>query len=129
MDYRRNILVIDGIAASMAGIAILSFTKWLQDLHKLPSELLVSIALINLLYAIYSLSLSVLKNRLMILVTVLVIANSIWAINCLRLALNYWDTASTFGLLHLFGEAIFVGTLAYLEWKWRDSLVNKPLPS
>lgn len=124
MDCRRNILVIDGIAASFAGIFTMSFTDWLQDFHKLPNELLMSIALANLLYATYSLGLSTLNNRPMLLIIALVTANAIWAINCLRLALNYSDTASAFGLLHLLGEAVFVGTLAYFEWKWRATLAT-----
>ena len=125
MDCRRNILFLDGIAASCAGVITLSYISWLQDLHKLPKDLLVSIALINLFYAAYSLSLSILKNRPTILIIALIIANSIWSINCLRLAYNYADIASLFGLLHLLGEAIFVGTLAYLEWRWRKALVKR----
>ena len=52
MDIRQNILLIDGIAASCAGVAVISSTNWLQGLYQLPEELLVSVALINLSYAV-----------------------------------------------------------------------------
>ena len=124
MVCRRGILVVDGTAALIAGMVTMLCTQWLQPLYNLPNELLVSIALANLLYATYSLSLSTFKNRPMLLIIALVTANAIWAINCLRLAFNYVDIASTFGLLHLLGEAIFVGMLAYFEWKWRATLAT-----
>jgi hypothetical protein len=125
MDIRQNILLVDGIAASCAGVAVISSTNWLQGLYQLPEALLVSVALINLSYAVYSLSLSMIKNRSMIAIIVLVIANSIWVINCLRLTFHYADSASLFGVFHLVGEAFFVGTLAYLECKWRGHLTKK----
>lgn len=124
MKCRRNILLVDGIAASCAGISVILLLTWLQDLYQLPKELLMSIAFTNLLYAAYSLSLSQLKNISVFLIIALVTANSIWVINCLRLAVNYYDIASIFGLLHLLGEALFVAALAYFEWKWRGTLVT-----
>jgi hypothetical protein len=125
MDIRQNILLVDGLAASYAGVVVISSTNWLQGLYQLPEALLVSMALVNLSYAVYSLTLSTIKSRPMIAIIVLVVANSLWVINCLRLAFHYADSASLFGLFHLVGEAFFVGTLAYLEWKWRGRLAKK----
>jgi hypothetical protein len=125
MDIRQNILLVDGLAASCAGVVVISSTNWLQSLYQLPEQLLVSMALVNLSYAVYSLTLSTIKSRPMIAIIVLVVANSLWVIHCLRLSFHYADSASLFGLLHLVGEAFFVGTLAYFEWKWRGRLAKK----
>jgi hypothetical protein len=35
------------------------------------------------------------------------------------------DTATFLGLGHLIAEAIFVGSLAAQEWKWRAQLVQR----
>src|SRR3990167_8753048 len=52
----------------------------------------------------------------------LVVANALWALLCMRWALLYGPTASLLGVLHLLVEALFVGTLALLEWRWRAHL-------
>jgi hypothetical protein len=63
MDIRQNILLVDGLAASYAGVVVISSTNWLQGLYQLPEALLVSMALVNLSYAVYSLTLSTIKRE------------------------------------------------------------------
>jgi hypothetical protein len=38
------------------------------------------------------------------------------------MAITLGDTASIFGMIQLIGEAIFVGGLACLEWRYRKEL-------
>jgi hypothetical protein len=40
------------------------------------------------------------------------------------MAAHFFETATVFGIGQLVGEAIFVGGLACLEWKWRDRLLS-----
>ncbi len=54
----------------------------------------------------------------------LVAANLLWSVVCIILALTYEDTATLLGLAHLLGEALFVGGLAGLEWRWRELLLT-----
>jgi hypothetical protein len=60
----------------------------------------------------------------MLLIHLLVVLNATWAIVCLILAMIFWTTATPFGILHLVGEAVFVGGLAMLEWSRRQQLLT-----
>ena len=95
---------------------------WLSEWYRLPQDLLSLIGLVNVVYASYSLSLVVRTNRPKALIVLLVVANLTWAIFCFRWAVIFSKTASPFGLIHLVGEALYVGSLAYLEWRWRELL-------
>lgn len=95
---------------------------WLSEWYQLPKDFLVLIGLVNLAYASYSLSLAMRLKRPTNLILLLVVANLTWSVACLRWAVVFSETASLFGLAHLAGEALFVGGLACLEWRWRELL-------
>jgi hypothetical protein len=120
-----NLLWIDCIAGGMVGIATLSLSRWLDNWYGLPQNLIVLIGIANLLYASYSFSLALLPKRLKVLIRLLIAANLIWAVWCLVWAFRFHMTASVLGLLHLVLEALFVGGLAGLEWRWREALSRK----
>jgi hypothetical protein len=122
MNFPRHLLWIDGTAGLLAGISLLLTVDWLEEWYNIPRGTLVFIGLANLTYGTYSLSIARLKKRPGILIVMLVIANLAWAVNCLRLAIIFGDTASIFGMIQLIGEAIFVGGLACLEWRYRKEL-------
>ena len=122
MDRRRQILWIDGLAALVAGVVVLSLSGWLSEFYRLPRGVLVFTGIVNLIYASYSLPLAAREKRPKTFITFLVAANLFWAMVCVALAIVYGKDAGLFGLLHLWGEAIFVGGLAGLEWRWRDLL-------
>lgn len=123
MNLRRQLLWIDGLAGLLAGASLFLTIDWLEQWYNIPRETLVFIGVANLTYATYSLSIARLKKRPAILIVILVTANLTWALNCLRMALTFRETADVFGLIHLVGEAIFVGTLAFLEWRFRKDLI------
>ena len=124
MDFRRKILWIDGLGAAVAGVAVLLASCWLEEWYRLPRDLLFTIGVVNVAYASYSLSLVVRTKRPKTLIVLLVVANLTWATICLGLAVVFSKTASPFGLVHLVGEALFVGGLACLEWRWRELLLT-----
>jgi hypothetical protein len=119
----RNLLWVDCVAGALAGLLVLMFSKWLSGLHALPRELLLLNGAVNLLYASFSFSLAVRARRPRPLINVLVFANLSWAVVCLCLVTVFAGSASVFGIGHLVGEAIFVGGLAGLQWRWRDHLL------
>lgn len=119
----RNLLWVDCIAGALAGLLVLMFSGWLSGLHALPRELLLANGAMNLLYASFSFSLAVRARRPRPLINVLVFANLSWAVVCLCLAAVFAGSATAFGIGHLVGEAVFVGGLAGLEWRWRDQLL------
>lgn len=120
----RNLLWIDCTAAVTAGVAVLMLSRWLSGLHALPHGLLLFIGGVNLLYATYSFSLARRRRRPLALIKLLVFANLGWAVVCLALAKGFMGSASAFGIGHLIGEAMLVGTLAGLEWRWRTQLLT-----
>ena len=122
MDFRPKILWIDGLGAAVVGVAVLLAGRWLEEWYRLPKDLLFFIGVVNVVYASYSLSLVVRAKRPKTLIVLLVVANLTWASICLGLAIVFSKTASPFGLIHLVGEALWVGGLACLEWRWRELL-------
>ena len=124
MRIIKKLLWVDCAAAALAGVVVLLFSEGLSHLYSMPQGLLRLNGLISLLYAAYSLSLAIRPTRPRPLVILLVIANGIWAVVCLAVAVNLALTATFLGIGHLVGEAIFVGGLAGLEWKWREQLLS-----
>jgi hypothetical protein len=120
-----NLLWIDCIAGGIVGVATLSLSSWLDNWYGLPRNLILLMGVANLVYASYSFSLAIRSKRPRILIFLLIAANLIWAICCLVWAFRFYDTASFFGLVYLSLEALFVGGLAGLEWRWREALRHK----
>ena len=124
MDWRYRLLWIDSLGGLGVGLIVLLVHRWLAKLHQLPQGFLMLIDLVNIAYGLYSLSLVLRKNRPRSLIFLLIIANLVWAIICIRWAFIFRGSASVFGLIHLVGEGIYVGGLAYLEWRWRKLLLS-----
>jgi hypothetical protein len=118
----KYLLWIDCTAGALVGVLVLSLSDWLSRLQGLPRGLLLLTGAANLLYACYSLSLAIRLNRPLALIALLVAANLAWAGVCVALGLYFARSATIWGLSALFGEALFVGGLALLEWRWRDAL-------
>ncbi len=120
----KHLLWIDCAAGALAGVAMLLLVDWLTSLYGMPTDLLVFIGIANVLYASYSLSLAIRRTRTPLLLNALIVANSVWALLCVGLAVRWAGTATLFGMAHLLAEALFVGRLASLEWKWRGLLLG-----
>ena len=101
---------------------MLLLSGWLSDLYRVPLKLVIFMGVVNLAYASYSLPLARRSIRPMGLIIFLAAANFTWALVCIGLAVFLWQTISPWGLAHLGVEAIFVGGLAILEWRWREDL-------
>ena len=122
MDWRRRLLWIDCSGAAVVGIVVVLLSGWLSELHRLPRDFLLFIGCVNLGYGAYSFSLARRGERPIALIRLLVVANLLWTVLCMRWTWIFFDTASIFGLLHIAGEGVYVGVLAGLEWRWRELL-------
>lgn len=122
MDIQKNILWIDCGAAAFAGMLVLLAVQWLSPLYHLPKNVIIFIGCVNLLYACYSFLLANYKKRSILLINMLVIANSIWSLICLIMLWIFWQEMTIFAIIHILGEAIFVSSLARLEYLWRQQL-------
>jgi uncharacterized transporter YbjL len=126
MNWRYKLLRIDSFGGLIVGFIMLLLSHWLSSWYILPRGFIIFIALVNLAYGCYSFSLLIRVKRPLNLIVLLVIANLGWAVLCVRWAVIFAQTASFFGIAHLLGEALFVGGLAWLEWRNRDLLLTKP---
>ena len=124
MDRADRILWIDWIGAAVVGVATISLRDWLSEVGGLPRDVLLTVGLANLAYAAFSLSLSLRPTRSMRLIGILVGANLAWSVVCLGLLLGHWSTVNALAVLHLGGEALYVGVLAMLEWRGRERLAR-----
>jgi len=119
---RGQLLWVDGLGGLAAGGAVLSMSAWLSVLDGLPRALIVFMGGANLAYGAYSTSLAALRVRPAWRVAILAVANLLWAVFCLVLALRFRGEITPFGLVHVLGEGLYVGGLGCLEWWWRDAL-------
>ncbi len=122
MKIANHILWIDCTAAAFAGLIVLLAAQWLSQLYHLPKGIIVFMGCVNLLYASYSFTLANYKKRSMLLINILITANSIWVLVCLVMLWKFWQEMTIFAVLHIAGEAVFVGTLARFEYQWRHQL-------
>lgn len=117
-----KLLWIDGLGGAVAGAVVLLVGSWLSAWYQLPRDLLILMGVANLGYGMYSLSLARRSIRPKNLILLLIVANFFWAVVCVRLAVAFAQTASWLGLAHLVGEALLVGGLASVEWRFREQL-------
>lgn len=122
MNIIKNILWVDCGAAALAGMIVLIVAQWLSPLYHLPKKIIIFIGCVNLLYACYSFLLANYKRRSITLVNILVAANSIWVLICLIMLWMFRREMTIFAIIHILGEAFFVGVLARLEYLWREQL-------
>jgi hypothetical protein len=126
MNWRYKLLRIDSFGGLSVGFIMLLLSHWLASWYGLSRGFILFIAIVNLAYGCYSFSLFIRLKRPLSLIVLLVIANLVWAVFCMLWAVIFAQTASFFGIAHLLAEALFVGGLAYLEWRYRDFLLTNP---
>lgn len=121
----RNLLWVDGGAGLIAGLFMLGFGPFLASFYGLPESTLWGMGAANLVYSGYSLSLASRQTRPLRWIILLAVANGSWAVYCVSLLVRFWGVASGFGLAQLAFEAVFVGGLAAVEWRYRQVLVTR----
>jgi len=118
----RTLLWIDGGAAGLGGITMLVLQAWLARLYDFPVNLVVFLGIANLTYATYSGTLAILatlgKWPRRPAINLLVLANLLWVIVCATVLVTVWPWASIFGRIHVAFESLFVGVLAFAEYRW-----------
>ena len=119
---RRIILRIDGSAGLSAGVVVWLLNDVLVGLYQIPAWLLAITVSANLVYGIGASLLASWHQRPIGAVSILSVANLLWAVMCLVTAVLLVPTASLFGVGHFVVEGIFVATLGILEWRWRADL-------
>ncbi len=120
----RNLLWVDCVGAALAGVLVLSFSSRLGVMEGLPHEVLLFSGAANLGYGSYSCALARRKKCPMHLLKVLVVANLMWPLVCIGILFQYHQLITPFAWIHLAGEALYVGGLAIVEWRYRKALTT-----
>ncbi|MEM6428871.1 MAG: hypothetical protein AAF708_06475 [Deinococcota bacterium] len=126
ITWRHQLLRIDCTAGIVVGIVVLSLHRWLSGFYQLPVSFVVFLGIVNLTYGTFSLSLAVRNNRPQHLVWLLIRANMVWGVLCIVWVILFWNTATVWGIGTLLFEAVFVGGLGIIEWRWRHLLLKAP---
>lgn len=119
----KNILWIDCLGALLAGVLMLGLASWLSGLYLLSHAFVVGLAVVNLVYGSFSLSLARKTQRPLALISTLAAGNVAWGGICFAAAAFLAGQASAFGLAHLILEGLYVGGLGLLEWSRRHQLL------
>ncbi|MDC0721061.1 hypothetical protein [Nannocystis bainbridge] len=126
----RAILWLDGSAACIAGLVVLALRGPLAQLHAFSPALVGFIGAVNLAYACYSGSLAVRASRGRTpsrrAIDLLVAANAAWVVACAAILATTAGTASIFGVVHVGFEALFVGSLAVVEFREVRPFAREP---
>lgn len=117
---------VDWIGALSAGMLFLILHGWLAELYRLPRELVLGIAGVNLAYGMVSLTLwrrsqgGVVRG-----LGKMGLANMAWGLCCLVQVVVWMESASVLGLMHFVSEGFYVGGLGWLEWRAAKALGSK----
>lgn len=112
-----KLIWIDGTAALLSALFVLVFKSFLSGFLNLPLQLLMLMCVISFLYAAYSISLALLKEKPVYRIKILITGNIIWSLLCLIFILLQFNTINVFGIIYLLCESIFVAALAWFEFK------------
>jgi uncharacterized protein with PQ loop repeat len=111
----RRLLWIDFIMGGVNGILGIIFCNFLRALFEIPSNIIMMISVVTLLYALVACILAQGKTLNVKLTKALILANWIWVLVSLVLIYLFIAEASVLGRVFLLLQVIVVGGLAYLE--------------
>jgi hypothetical protein len=125
MKYNRKIdvLHVDGTAGLAMGVLLFALQSWVSDLYNLSGVIIYFLATANVCYGLFALSLALSTRRNASSITLLAMANFVWAMVCVVMFIAFFQTASVIGLVFIGLEGLFVLILAIYEWKNRQVLL------
>lgn len=101
------------------------FSVWLREFFGMTEGLFFTIAAANLIYGLFSLSLTLRRHRPPVLIATLAAANAAWGVLCLGALPFLIGRVSIFGAAHVLAEGLFVLWLARMEWRHRHLLESR----
>ncbi|PJZ77071.1 hypothetical protein [Leptospira neocaledonica] len=121
MKEARFILTLDSAGALIAGAFILLFSSIISNLTGWQESFTCIEGFVNLIYGSYSGILLLLfrkENLHRVFVFILIMANSLWGLQCLAQAWRLKEEATHIGTVVLLLEGIYLVALGYLEAKF-----------
>lgn len=111
----NKLLWLDTFLGGVTALLGLLFFKPLTNLLGLSTDLILTISIITLLYAMVAVTLAVQKSTAIPLLRVLVKANWVWTGISVVLFFMHYEHATSLGIAFLILQIVAVGGLAYLE--------------
>ncbi|TGM95624.1 hypothetical protein [Leptospira dzoumogneensis] len=118
MKQARFLLTLDSSGALIVGVFILLFSSLVSNLTGWQESFTLIEGSANLIYGSYSGILLLLfrkGNLHRVFVFILIIANSLWGLQCFTQAWRLQESATYIGTALLLLEGIYLVALAYLE--------------
>ena len=118
----RRLLWADFILGGSTALTGLVFCKQLTGILGFPSNFILIVSGVTLLYAIVALTLARQRKISVPLLHVLMWANWAWALISVGLTIVYFNEATILGKIFLILQVVVVGGLAYLEGKHTNTV-------
>jgi hypothetical protein len=123
--FSKHLLWVDCVGGLVVGLGMFAVFDWLKRLYGMPTWLYLTVALANVCYGLFSLTLALKSRRPRFLLHTLVFANIFWGVVCVVLAATFSAELGILGLIQLVGEGLYVAGLGCVEWRFREQLLNK----
>ncbi|WP_420426777.1 hypothetical protein [Algiphilus sp.] len=122
---KPRILIFDALGGLLVGVLVLIFAPWLVSFYGMPLAFVVFMGIVNVAYGCYSGTLVLSARRSRWRLGLLWRANMAWGVLCLVYIAALWEGLTSFGVLHLGLEAVYVAGLGWLERRWMPDLVRE----
>ena len=114
----KQLLFVDGIGAAITAIMLSQVLARFQPLFGMPLQSLHLLAIIAIVFALYSFSSHfLLRGNWNFFLKMIALANGTYCLLTLGLMVYYSDLITWLGLTYFLGEIIIVMALVRIEWK------------
>lgn len=114
----KQLLFVDGIGAAITAIMLSQVLARVQPLFGMPLQSLHLLAIIAIVFALYSFSSHfLLRGNWNFFLKMIALANGTYCLLTLGLMVYYSDLITWLGLTYFLGEIIIVMALVRIEWK------------
>lgn len=118
LSNHQTIFLIDGIGAVLTCILLSFVLAPLETYFGLPANVLHSLSLIGLCFALYSFGCHFAKfTKWWIFLRAIALANLFYCFVTISLLFTFRDVMTTLGILYFLCEIVVICVLVYFEWK------------
>ncbi len=122
----KNVFLIDGVGAFLSVLMLWCLIAPFESFFGFPGDIAKSLAVLPVIYAVYSLSCSVfVKTEQTIFIKIIIAANLLYCVLSFVLVVFYFDRITIFGLWYFLSEKVIILALVMWEWKIVQQIHNK----
>jgi len=114
----KIVFLIDGIGAVLTAVLLMAVVKTHDEYFRMPQEILTILAILALIFAIYSFSCFAFSdNNWQKLLKPIIVANLTYCILILGLLIYFYNKLTILDIIYFLGEVLIICGLAYIELK------------